>query len=90
MDWHIDERGEYINKMLLRGNATVTHWQPLPDAPEEGEGESGSGCDTLKNIVDYCEDECPDSQQVDDLMTLCLHLLQRCKAMYEEDELEYD
>ena len=45
---------------------------------------SCSGCDTLLAILDYNYDEKPNEQQVEDLMQLALHLLQRCKYMEEE------
>lgn len=45
---------------------------------------SCSGCDTLLGIVGY-SDEVPDEEQLNDLMTLCLHLLQRFKKMEEDD-----
>ena len=45
---------------------------------------SCSGCDTLLAILEYNYDEKPDEQQVEDLMQLALHLLQRCKYMEEE------
>lgn len=47
---------------------------------------SCSGCDTLLAISEY-GDGIPDDGQVDDYMTLCLHLLQKCHTMNEtEDE----
>lgn len=46
---------------------------------------SCSGCDTLLGITKY-DDTLPNEQQVDDLMTLCLHLLQRCHWMREGKE----
>lgn len=45
---------------------------------------SCSGCDTLLGIVGY-SDKRPDEEQLNDLMTLCLHLLQRFKRMEEDD-----
>lgn len=45
---------------------------------------SCSGCDTLLAILDYNYDEKLNEQQVEDLMQLALHLLQRCKYMEEE------
>lgn len=45
---------------------------------------SCSGCDTLLAILDYDYDEKPNEEQVEDLMQLALHLLQRCKYMEEE------
>ena len=46
---------------------------------------SCSGCDTLLGITRY-DDILPNEQQVEDLMTLCLHLLQRCRWMGEREE----
>lgn len=45
---------------------------------------SCSGCDTLLAILGYNYDEKPNEQQVEDLMQLALHLLQRCKYMEED------
>jgi hypothetical protein len=53
---------------------------------------SCSGCDTLQAMHNYDEDE-PDENQVEDYMTLCLHLLQHCKCMgefMEEDDATCD
>lgn len=41
---------------------------------------SCSGCDTLLFISEY-EDGLPSDEQVEDYMTLCLHLLEHCKFM---------
>lgn len=46
---------------------------------------SCSGCDTLERIRNYC-DEKPTPEQVDDYMTLALHIVQRLKSMQEGDE----
>lgn len=46
---------------------------------------SCSGCDTLLRITLY-EEGIPNENQVDDLMLLCLHLLQRCHWMREGKE----
>ena len=46
---------------------------------------SCSGCDTLLNITGYSS-KLPNKNQVDDLMTLCLHMLQRCKYIGGSDE----
>lgn len=46
---------------------------------------SCSGCDTLLRITGY-SDDIPNENQVDDLMLLCLHLLQRCHWMREGKE----
>lgn len=43
---------------------------------------SCSGCDTLLGINRY-EDGLPNERQVEDYMTLCLHLVQHCKPMGE-------
>lgn len=43
---------------------------------------SCSGCDTLLSISDY-DDGLPDEEQIKEYMTLALHLLQKCKYMYE-------
>ena len=44
---------------------------------------SCSGCDTLLNITKYELDELPSKEQVEELMTLFLHLLQNCEEMKE-------
>lgn len=41
---------------------------------------SCSGCDTLEAIRGY-SDEAPDEQQVNDYMTLCLHIIQNMKEI---------
>lgn len=45
---------------------------------------SCSGCDTLLGISHY-SDVLPNKNQIDDYMTLCLHLLQNCRFMECED-----
>lgn len=45
---------------------------------------SCSGCDTLQAILDWNYDKKPNEQQVEDLMQLALHLLQKCKYMEED------
>lgn len=47
---------------------------------------SCSGCDTLQGIQDYGWNKMPDEQQVEDYMSLCLHLLQRCNFMVDKIE----
>lgn len=47
---------------------------------------SCSGCDTLQAIHLYGYDKLPNDYQINDYMALCLHLLQRCKRMYSEEE----
>lgn len=44
---------------------------------------SCSGCDTLLRITNYDLDEIPSKEQVKDLMTIFLHLLQNCVEMKE-------
>lgn len=44
---------------------------------------SCSGCDTLLSITNYELDELPSKEQVEELMTLFLHLLQNCEKMKE-------
>lgn len=46
---------------------------------------SCSGCDTLLSINEY-EDGLPSESQINDYMDLCLHLLQRCHYMIDEEE----
>lgn len=41
---------------------------------------SCSGCDTLEAIRDY-EDGAPDEKQIEDYVTLCLHLIQQMKEI---------
>lgn len=50
---------------------------------------SCSGCDTLMRIQHYGE-ELPNEEQVKEHMTLCLHLLQRCKIPFSYEENDYD
>ena len=46
---------------------------------------SCSGCDTLLSINEY-EGGLPSESQVNDYMDLCLHLLQRCHYMIDEEK----
>lgn len=46
---------------------------------------SCSGCDTLMGISEY-DDGLPSESQVKDYMDLCLHLLQKCHYMIDEEE----
>jgi len=46
---------------------------------------SCSGCDTLLGISSY-DGGLPDEQQINEYMTLALHLLQKCKYMYEGED----
>lgn len=46
---------------------------------------SCSGCDTLLSISEY-GDGLPDDSQVNDYMDLCLHLLQKCHYMTDDEE----
>lgn len=46
---------------------------------------SCSGCDTLQWIQSFDYNELPSENQVKEYMTLCLHLLQHCKMLTEED-----
>ena len=48
---------------------------------------SCSGCDTLQGIHHY-SDELPTEEQIKDYMQLCLHLLQHCTYMAEEESDE--
>jgi len=43
---------------------------------------SCSGCDTLQAITNY-DNGLPNEEQAKDLFTLCLHLMQKMKRMYE-------
>lgn len=49
---------------------------------------SCSGCDTLKSINSYDYDELPNEEQIEDYMQLALHLLQKCKWLYNKEEFE--
>ena len=44
---------------------------------------SCSGCDTLQSIHQY-RYGLPNEEQVNDYMTLCLHLVQRMKPLYDD------
>lgn len=46
---------------------------------------SCSGCDILQSIHHYDYDELPNEEQIKDYMQLALHLLQKCKWLYEEE-----
>lgn len=82
---HGDYQGTFI--FILHRNT----YQPCVDEYIYTYVEYGScsGCDTLQSIHRYDEDE-PDEQQVEDYMTLCLHLVQHCKHMGEIREENND
>lgn len=44
---------------------------------------SCSGCDTLLSIIGYDTDEKPNKNQVEDLMELCLHLVQNTHRFWD-------
>lgn len=44
---------------------------------------SCSGCDTLLGIHNYDTEGLPSKEQVEEYMTLCLHMIQHCKPLYE-------
>ena len=46
---------------------------------------SCSGCDTLMGISEF-DDGLPNNSQVNDYMDLCLHLLQKCHYMTDDEE----
>lgn len=46
---------------------------------------SCSGCDVLKGIQEY-EPGLPNEEQVKEYITLCLHLLQRCKIPFSYED----
>lgn len=46
---------------------------------------SCSGCDTLQAIHEYDYDEVPNKEQLEDYMTLALHLIQHIKCFGESD-----
>lgn len=82
-DMKVIDDGEYQGTQIF-----ILHkdtYQPTIDDyvyTSNGYG-SCSGCDTLLNITNYELDELPDDNQVADLMTLFLHLLQNCEEMKE-------
>ena len=45
-----------------------------------------SACDTLESIIEYDYDKYPTDKQVDELMTLCLHLVQKAKYLVSQEE----
>lgn len=46
---------------------------------------SCSGCDTLMAIQDYDNDKLPSKEQIKEYMLLSLHILQKCKMLYKEE-----
>lgn len=46
---------------------------------------SCSGCDTLLSILEWDDEALPTDSQVEEYMSLCLHLLQRFNKFKEED-----
>lgn len=64
------------------------HYQPSPYQYVFTYNSYGScsGCDTLLAIINGYEDEYPIEGDIKYLMTLCLHLLQRCRYLIDEKE----
>ena len=44
---------------------------------------SCTGCDTLQGIHYYITSNLPSEEQVEEYMSLCLHMVQHCKFLYE-------
>ena len=51
---------------------------------------SCSGCDTLKGIHHYEEESLPDDEQVEDYMSLSLHLIQHMNSFTDTENDSYD
>ena len=79
---HVIDDGDYQGTQLFIIPLEVyqpCHWDYVVTCHDYG---SCSGCDTLMAISNY-EARRPDDSQVDEYMTLLLHLLQSCKTIYE-------
>lgn len=82
---HVIDDGDYQGTLLFiipRDRYQPNQFEYVVIFHEYG---SCSGCDTLQGISEY--DKCfPTDKQLDMYMTLMLHLLQRCKYLFVEDE----
>lgn len=78
---HIIDDGAYQGTLVFvigsRGYQPDTYWYVMVAYG------SCSGCDTFQAINDYCDDGKPTEQQVNDYMTLALHIVQNLRRMYE-------
>lgn len=82
---HVIDDGDYQGTQLFIIPRDV--YQPNNDdyvVTCQGYG-SCSGCDLLLGISSY-DSGLPDDEQVKEYMTLLLHLLQRCKMVYDNYE----
>lgn len=86
---HTIDDGEYQGSVMFF--IPLDRYQPEPYQyvwTHQGYG-SCSGCDTLMGISGY-DSGLPSAKQVDEYMTLELHLLQKCRWLIGEDEHTHD
>jgi hypothetical protein len=80
---HEIDDGDYQGTLLFL--IPVAGYQPEDYYYIKVDYGSCSGCDTLLGITGYQEGK-PNSQQLQDLFMLCLHIAQRMKLLGESDE----
>ena len=70
-----DYQGTLVFAIAEKGYQPHAYWYVFVDYGSCG------GCDTLQGIRDYSNDQTPTKEQVDDYMTLALHIVQGMKKM---------
>ena len=73
-----DYQGTLVFVIASRGYGLHSYWYVMISYG------SCSGCDTLINIHRFQRDDPPNDQQVEDYMTLALHVVQNIKRMDNE------
>lgn len=73
-----DYQGTLVFVIAAKGYQPSEYWSVMVSYG------SCSGCDTLEGINDSCDDEPPTEEQVEQYMTLAVHILQGLKEMNSE------
>lgn len=76
--------GDYQGTLIFL--FTIDTYQPSTDETYITSVSYGScsGCDTLQSICDYESDQLPNEEQVNDYMTLALHIVQNIKCIGDD------
>jgi len=85
---HIIDDGDYQGDYVFLIHKDCPQPKPCDYIVTTVDYGSCSGCDTLLGIISKFPDEdiYPKEEETNEYMTLCLHLLQKCKYLYTEDE----
>lgn len=75
-----DYQGTLVFVIASTRHQPSTYWSVMVDYG------SCSGCDTLQRIQGFGDNKLPTSEQVDDYMNLCLHIVQGLCEMNKEEE----